>query len=87
MPLTATLFEITSFTGSPGHACSVFNTADVSSSNCMGKGGGSYNEGYIVNIAEGVICKPQYLFNSGGWYNLPVKVVEFIKCVETKIQV
>jgi len=45
----------------------------------MGKGGGPYNEGYIVNIAEGGICKPQYLFNSGGWYNLSVKVVESYK--------
>ena len=32
----------------------------------MGKGVGPYNEGYIVNIAEGGICKSQYLFNSGG---------------------
>ena len=79
MPLTETLSEIISFTGSPGHACSVFNTVDVSSSNCMGKGGGPHNEGYIVNIAEGGICKPQCLFNNGGWYNLPVKVVESYK--------
>jgi len=67
MPLTETLSEITSFTGSPGHACSVFNTADLFSSNYMGKGVGPYNEGYIVNIAEGGICKSQYLFNSGGY--------------------
>lgn len=71
MPLTETLSEIISFTDSLGHACSAFNTADrgfifIDCINSL-EGGGPYNEGYIVNIAEGGICKPQYLFNSGGW--------------------
>jgi hypothetical protein len=70
MPLTETLSEIISFTDSLGHACSAFNTADselifIDCINSL-EGGGPYNEGYIVNIAEGGYVNPSTCLIAGG---------------------
>ncbi|MCE5227081.1 MAG: hypothetical protein LLG05_14645 [Porphyromonadaceae bacterium] len=68
------------FADSVGHTCNAFNTTDrglifIDCTNSL-EGSGPYNGDCIVNIAEGSIYKPQYLFNSGGWYNLPMGTVE-----------
>ncbi|AKB54927.1 MULTISPECIES: hypothetical protein [Methanosarcina] len=69
-----------SFTDNAGHACNAFNTTDrglifIDCTNSL-EGGGPYNGDCIVNIVKGSIYKPQYLFNSGGWYNLPMGTVK-----------
>lgn len=69
-----------SFTDNVGHACNAFNTTDrglifIDCTNSL-DGSGPYNRDCIVSIVEGNIYKPQFLFNSYGWYSLPMGTVK-----------
>ena len=69
-----------SFTDSVGHACNAFNTTDrglvfIDCTNSL-DGSGPYNRDCVVNIVQGSIYKPQYLFKSDYWYSLPMGTVE-----------
>lgn len=69
-----------SFTDNVGHACNAFNTTDrglifIDCTNSL-DGSGPYNRDSIVNIVEESIYRPQFLFNSNGWYSLPMGTVK-----------
>lgn len=68
------------FTDGVGHACNAFNTTDrglvfIDCTNSL-EGRGPYNSDCIVNITEGSVYKPRYLFNNNDWYTLPMGTVE-----------
>lgn len=73
-------FVDVTFTDNVGHACNAFNTTDrglifIDCTNSL-EGSGPYNKDCVVNIVEGCTYNPQFIFNSGRWYPLPMGTVK-----------